>query len=131
MPRMFLYLHKQQRDQDLREQGQILQAQKAEVEKHKFAMDSAKEMAAMGLAADETEARITKLYMESLEKAVNMGLNGMEAIKLVESTFIKSEGGLNAEQPAIAGIPSNPNPSGVMVGQPSNQNPDQLPPMAG
>lgn len=119
------------RDQQLREQGQILQAQQAEVERHKFAMNAAKEMSAMGLNADETEARITKLYMESLEKAVNLGLNGMEAIQLVESTFIKSEGGLNAQQPAIAGATSNPDPSGVMVGQPSNQNPGQLPPMAG
>jgi hypothetical protein len=113
-----------QRDQQLREQGQRLQAQK-------IAMESAKEMTAMGLNADKQEAEITKLYMESLQMAVEMGLNGMEAIKLVESTFISSEGGTNAAQQIPTGAPSQPDASRSMAAGSSDASNQQMPPMAG
>jgi len=113
-----------QKDQALREQGQIIQSRR-------LALDAAREMTAMGLNADKQEAEITKLYMESLQLAVEMGLNGMDAIKLVESTFIRSEGGTNAASQLQAGANSNPSPSGPMVNGPSDPSINQVPQVAG
>ncbi len=109
-----------QKDQALREQGQILQAKK-------LAYESAKEMTNLGLKADKQEADITKSYMESLKLAVDMGMNGFDAVKLVENTFISSEGGTNAAQQLPAGADSNPSPSGPMVVGPGDASVPQMP----
>ena len=97
-----------QRDQKLRENAQRLQEQK-------LALESAKEMTKLGLDADTQEADITKKYMESLKIAYEIGMNGVEAVKQIEETFIDSEGGANAA-PA-----SNENPVRPMARQPGNE----------
>lgn len=113
-----------QRDQALRESGQKLQEQK-------LAMQAAKEMTALGLEGDKMEADITKKYMETLQIAYDMGMDGMTAIKNIEDTLIGEDDeriiNNNAEGGVYAGTPSNTTPSRPMVSGPSNKIPTQLP----
>ena len=113
------------KDQELREKGQQIQQAKLELEVQRAAMTGAKEMTALGLEGDFKEAEITKKYVESIEKLVNLGMGfpqAVNAIQSIENRFIDAEGGNNNAVP-----PSNPNPSGAMAPRPSNPGAIQLP----
>jgi len=104
------------KDQELRQNAQRLQEQK-------LAMQAAKEMSELGLAADEQEAKITKMYAETLKTLVDAGIAGyeqaIEAAQDIEERFIdNAEGGTINERQVQA---SNPITSGPMVSPPSNQ----------
>jgi len=101
------------KDQELRQNAQKLQEQK-------LAMQAAKEMAELGLSADEQEAKITKMYAETLKTLVEAGIasgeQAMEAAQQIEDRFIDAEGGNSGRQIQT----SNTGSSGPMANGPSN-----------
>lgn len=113
----------QKRDQDLRQQETKLKELRLMLDQQKAAMDSAKEMAKLGLDADMQEAKIAKEYAQTLEIIVKMGMdagrNAMPLVNEIEGTFIDNAG----QQPKQA---INPIPSGAMAPGPGNEN---LPPV--
>lgn len=110
-----------QRDQQLREQGQQLQMAKLKVEQAKQAMETAKEMAKAGIAADKTEAEVTKLYTDSLVNLFNIGIsNPMQAVKQIEKQFINSVEGDEYGSSEAAIPASNTIPDRAVANQPSN-----------
>ena len=111
------------KDQELRQSAQKLQEQK-------LAMQAAKEMADLGLSADETEAKITKMYAETLKTLVEAGIasgeQAIEAAQQVEDIFIdKAEGGNSGQQRQIS--PSNAGAGGPMASGPSNPSIPNMP----
>ena len=77
------------KDQELRQSAQKLQEQK-------LAMQAAKEMAELGLSGDEQEAKITKMYAETLKTLVEAGIasgeQAMEAAAQIEQEKKDREG---------------------------------------
>ena len=61
----------------------------------KMAMEAAREMGKLGLAADKQEAEIAKIYAETLEKLVAAGItsgpNALSMIEQIEGKFIDSK----------------------------------------
>ena len=101
-------------DQDLRKSAQVLQQQK-------MAMEAAKSMSELGLKADEQEAKITKMYSETLKNLVDAGIasgeNAVNAAQQIEDRFIDNDEGVINEREAQ---PSVTAPTGSMAGEPSN-----------
>ncbi len=84
------------KDQELRESGQRLQEQK-------LAYEAAKTMSELGLSADEQEAKITKLYSETLRNLVEAGIasaeQAAEAAQQIEDKFIDGQSQTNNPSP--------------------------------
>jgi hypothetical protein len=96
-----------------------------------MAMQAAREMGELGLAADVQEAKITEMYAKTLKTLVDAGIaSGEQAMAVaeeIENRFIDAEGGANGRQTAGQIPPSNPIPAGNMAGQPGNGQLPQIP----
>lgn len=103
-----------QKDQELRANAQRLQEQK-------LAHEASKTMISLGLEADEKEAKIASIYIESLTKLVDAGIassteQAISVIDAVENRFIDAEGGTDGRSTEGQIPPSNPQPVGDMAG---------------
>jgi chaperonin GroES len=107
------------RDQDLRAQENQFKGLKLQLEQQRSAMQAAKEMSELGLAADKQEAEITRLYTQSLKDLVEMGMAYEQAVQSaaqIEEKFIDQSiptalpgaGGAMAQGPGNESLPPVP-----------------------
>jgi hypothetical protein len=90
-PTQKLILDQQAFEAELKKKDQELRSGELDVKRMKAAKEAASEQTKLGLSSDETEAKISYMYVQSLEKLVNMGLaedQAMHQIDVIERKYI-------------------------------------------
>ena len=96
-PMMQVMIAEKQMDAELKQKDQMLRENGQRLQEQKLAYEAAKTMSELGLAADEQEGKIAKLYSETLKNLVDAGLasgaNAFQMVEAIEGKFIDNKEG--------------------------------------
>ena len=129
-PNQQLMLAQQQMDAEFRNRDQKLRENEQRLKEQKLALEAAREMSKLGLNAEEQEAKIAKLYAETLQIVTNAGIasgeNAIQAVQLIEDQFI----GDAIDSRAVTVPENDSGSSGHMAQSPGNEGLPGIGPMA-